>query len=214
LHTESSRSSIPSEVSPLLTPSKSQPLSHSTSSESLSVSGKRTPRDQDLPETPLIRSSSQPHQAEAPVTPVTPASRNNLSLIMPGPLSSPFSSLTAVVADELRRGVEGVPSPNRKRLGGSLRTPRSSSRAVPKPSRSARKAKSPHTVGQGDTVGSEEMTVSRSQQTPPPAVAEEPGPVKRKMRKLSATLGDLARRKRAKSAAVREQSDGEEENGR
>jgi magnesium transporter len=226
LNSQSSRSSIPSEVSSLLenpwqasgmerpfaTPPKTRLWLHGTSSESPSVSGTRTPRDQDPPEVSLTRSSSQPLQTDAPTTPATPAPRNSLSLMMPGPLplSSPFSSLTAVVADELRRGVDNVPSPSRKRHSG-LRVPRSSSQP------STRKAKSPHAAGQGDAVGSEGIA-SRPQQTPSRVAAEVPGPVntgKGRARKLSLALSDFVRRKKANSTTVEgEQSESGEENGR
>ncbi|KAH0544395.1 hypothetical protein FGG08_001421 [Glutinoglossum americanum] len=227
LHSQSSRSSIPSGSSslaenpwqtsdtddPLATPSRPRPRLHGTSSESLPVSGLRTPTGQDQ-DASLTRSLSQPHQTEAPATPVTPAPRKTLSRMMPGPLSSPLSSLTAVVADELRRGADSLSSPSRKRLGHSLRVPRLSSHVTPKITRSARKTKTSHTVSQDDTVGNEETIASSSQQTTSPVVAEDPGSVnigEGRVRKLSATLGDFIRRKRAKSGvAEREQSDDEE----
>jgi magnesium transporter len=80
------------------------------------------------PTTPRISSQGDPHthpngppQADT-LRPVTPVARHSISL-MPGPLFSPLSSsLTAVVADSLRRGVD---SPLRKR---SIRRPRLSIR--------------------------------------------------------------------------------------
>lgn len=85
------------------------------------------------PTTPRSSSQGDPHthpndqdpngpsQADT-LRPVTPAARHSLSL-MPGPLISPLSSsLAAVVADSLRRGVD---SPLRKR---SVRRPRLSIR--------------------------------------------------------------------------------------
>jgi drug/metabolite transporter (DMT)-like permease len=85
------------------------------------------------PTTPRTSSHGDPHthpndqyqngppQADT-LRPVTPAARHSISL-MPGPLISPLSSsLTAVVADSLRRGVD---SPLRKR---SIRRPRLSIR--------------------------------------------------------------------------------------
>jgi magnesium transporter len=85
------------------------------------------------PTTPRTSSQGDPHthpndqnpngrpQADT-LRPVTPVARHSISL-MPGPLFSPLSSsLTAVVADSLRRGVD---SPLRKR---SIRRPRLSIR--------------------------------------------------------------------------------------
>jgi hypothetical protein len=66
---------------------------------------------------PSLQTSPAPPQADA-VRPMTPA-RQSLSRMMPGPLISPLSSsLSAVVADSLRRGVD-QPSRNvrRPRLG-------------------------------------------------------------------------------------------------
>jgi magnesium transporter len=86
-----------------------------------------------LPTTPRTSSQRDPHTHPNDQNPnghpqadtlrlVTPAARHSISL-MPGPLISPLSSsLTAVVADSLRRGVN---SPLRKR---SIRRPRLSIR--------------------------------------------------------------------------------------
>ncbi|KAI9764259.1 MAG: hypothetical protein M1840_008550 [Geoglossum simile] len=178
------------EEQPIATPSKSRPQLHARLSKSTIASGTQTPRDQELPELNLSRSSSrpQPQPAEEPTTPV-PRHRT-LSFMMPGPLSSPFSSLTAVVADELRRGIDSAPSPIHKRFG-SLRIPKPSSNAVSRLTRSARKAKAPSTADANDSSGS-----------PPPATTESSGPmsaVKGRVRGLSATLGDWVRPKKAKT---------------
>ncbi|KAH0562235.1 hypothetical protein GP486_003072 [Trichoglossum hirsutum] len=227
LHSRSSRSSIPSGVSslmehpweapdtehPLATPSKSRSRLRATSSESLSMLGARTSRDQDHPETSHAHLPSQPHQTEAPITPVTRTPRNSLSLIIPGPVSSPLSSLTAIVADELRRGSDSVQSTGRKIFGGSLRIPGSPSHAVSKLARSARKAKAPHTVDQGDVIGGEETDASGSQQTPTSVATEGPGPVntgKSRARGLSVSLDDFIKRKKHKSHST-ERNQGDDE---
>ncbi|KAI9779131.1 MAG: hypothetical protein M1839_007666 [Geoglossum umbratile] len=201
------RSSVPSRASSLLanpwqdeeqppaTPSRPRLRLHASSSESAIASGTQTPRDQELPELNLARSSSQPHPTERPTT---PAPRHRaLSFMMPGPLSSPLSSLTAVVADELRRGIDSASSPIHKRFG-SLRASGPSSNKVSRLTRSARKAKATRVV----VDGSEDMEPSGSPLMPSPVIAEGPEPAntgKGRRRGLSATLGDFARRKKAKS---------------
>lgn len=61
---------------------------------------------QDNPHTHPKQQTLNPPQPDPAVRPATPA-RTSLSLIMPGPLSSPLSGgLSVVVADSLRRGVD------------------------------------------------------------------------------------------------------------
>jgi hypothetical protein len=193
------------EEQPIDTPSKSQPQLYTSSSESAIASGTQTPRDQELPELNLARSSSQPQPAEQPTTP-TPRHRK-LSFMVPGPLSSPLSSLTAVVADELRRGIDSASSPVHKRFG-SLRISKPSSTAVSRLTRSARKAKAPLAVDTNES--------SRLSLMPPTATTESSGltsTVKDMGRGLSATLGDFVRPKKAKAdpGESRDQQDTERE---
>ncbi|KAI9893117.1 MAG: hypothetical protein M1814_000665 [Vezdaea aestivalis] len=94
------------------------PLGSSISSPSPLL---RLPRDQ---ETTPIQSPDQ--QARLPVTPdrKSTVKRSSISRILPGPLFSPLSSsLSGVVADSLRRGLDVTPI-SRRGGGGSLRDPR------------------------------------------------------------------------------------------
>lgn len=101
---------IPSIASSPVLPSEAQ-----TSASSTVSIRPTTPRtsSQGNPHThPNDQNPNGPSQTDH-LRPVTPAARHSISLILPGPLISPLSSsLTAVVADSIRRGVD---SPLRRR---------------------------------------------------------------------------------------------------
>ena len=112
---------MPSTTSSPVLPSESQTQ---PSPASLRPTPPRTSPQGDPHTHPNDQSPNAPPQADT-LRPVPPAARHSISLI-PGPLSSPLSSsLAAVVADSLRRGVD---SPLRKR---SIRRSRPSIRKMP-----------------------------------------------------------------------------------
>jgi len=107
-----------STTSSSVVPSEAQTQSSSTS---LHPTTPHTSTHGDPHTHPHDQSPNGPPHADT-LRPVTPAARHSMSL-MPGPLISPLSSsLTVVVADSLRRGVD---SPLRKR---SIKRPRLSTR--------------------------------------------------------------------------------------
>jgi drug/metabolite transporter (DMT)-like permease len=109
---------MPSMTSSPVLPSEAQTQ---PSPASLRPTTPRTTSQGDPYTHPNDQNPNGPPQADT-LRPVTPAARHSISL-MPGPLISPLSSsLTAVVADSLRRGVD---SPLRKR---SIKRPRLSIR--------------------------------------------------------------------------------------
>jgi magnesium transporter len=120
---------MPSTTSSPVLPSEAQ-----TSASSTSSLRPTTPRtsSQGAPQThPNDQDPNGPPQADVDhLRPVTPAARNSMSLILPGPLISPLSSsLTAVVAESIRRGVD---SPLRRK---SIKRPHLSIRRKSGPQR-------------------------------------------------------------------------------
>jgi magnesium transporter len=112
---------MPSTTSSSVLPSEAQTQS---STASLWPTTPHTSSQGDPHTHPNEQNTNRPPQADT-LRPVTPAARHSISL-MPGPLISPLSSsLTAVVADSLRKGVD---SPLRKR---SIRRPHLSIRKKP-----------------------------------------------------------------------------------
>lgn len=138
------------------------------------------PRGQTQQHLPTLRS-------ERPST----LTRRSMSRMMPGPLVSPLSSsLSAVVADSLRRGVE---TPTRRRPRMSM----------------IRKSTSHRSTDVGSTGAEAALGASTSPlqepPLPPPARAGDeesqhsPTAAKGRSQSLSATLGDYFRHKRARS---------------
>ena len=75
---------------------------------------------QDVEDRPLAtRSTSNVVESEPRIDPSHTPSRRSLSQFVSGPLSSPLSSLSALVADSRRRGLNTAPK--RRRRGGSVR---------------------------------------------------------------------------------------------
>ena len=127
-----------------------------------------------------------------PSTPVRPTSlsRRSMAHLTPGPLMSPLSSsLSAVVADSLRKGVDAPAVRRRTRItqtGGSRRGARSSS---------------------GDVTVTDSTPLKAAHV--PEETAEPDSPSRRgKPRSLSVTLGELFRVKRSRKG---KSSDGAEE---
>ncbi|KAI9807397.1 MAG: hypothetical protein M1833_000142 [Piccolia ochrophora] len=101
-----------------LGPPRPPPLSTAVSSPHVASSS----RPHISPSTPR-RSSNTPHE-----TPPSSLSRRSVSKLTPGPLMPTLSSsLSAVVADTLRRGVDGSPA-SRRHLARSLQRPNDRSR--------------------------------------------------------------------------------------
>lgn len=123
--------------------------------------------------------------------PVTPA-RTSLSLIMPGPLSSPLSGgLSAVVADTLRRGIDSPMSArSRKSSRMDIRRMRSSPQVLLEPE----DGEDGSPLKQSQTYDDE---VPRSEAS---TRAEEAGSSvpRNRARSLSNTLGDFLRGRRGK----------------
>lgn len=121
--------------------------------------------------------------------------RRSMSRMMPGPLVSPLSSsLSAVVADSLRRGLE---TPTRRRPRASV----------------VRKSMSHRSTGDGSAEAETGLgSPLRGAQTRHARAGDEGSPqgttaIKGRSHSLSATLGDLFRHKRTKSPGDRQADD-------
>jgi len=131
-----------------------QPLQTTTSSPLLPFEAQDTVR----PATPRFQTTllPSPPKTDRPST----LSRRSMSRMMPGPLASPLSSsLSAIVADSLRRGVETSPTRRRPRLARlqkstSQRTAGATARLVGEDPQGSSVLKS--TQHQDDRSGSEE----------------------------------------------------------
>ena len=130
---------------------------------------------------PLLPSEAQ---RSAPNTPRRPSalSRRSMARLTPGPLMSPLSSsLSAVVADNLRRGID---SPNsRKRLSA----------------RGSRSHRATRTESAGDAVATRLPSSLEVSQLPEEAVDTGRPPTAGRSQSVSATLGDFFRLKRENS---------------
>lgn len=155
---------------------------------------------QDNPHThPNLQSSPAPPQADPNIKerPVTPA-RTSLSLIIPGPLSSPLSGgLSAVVADSLRRGVNYPASVRSRRTSrpgiGGLK---SVSQGPPLPQEDTDERPPPLKQSQTHDDVPRTSHGERSTQT---LSGEDNGPITRsRARSMSNTIGDFLRGRRGK----------------
>ncbi|KAI9840263.1 MAG: hypothetical protein M1837_001798 [Sclerophora amabilis] len=164
-----------------------------------------TSKDQGLeerPSTPRISSlgtPTTPLNAERPKN----LSKRSMSRLIPGPFSSPLSSsLSAVVADSLRRRGE---SPKYRRVGSSPRTT-VDRRAVRNPpnSKSPRKGGSSAAASEENMLGASPL---RDAQTPPAEGDEAPDVSSRddggneRSRSLRSSLGEIFRGKRRKTGS-------------
>lgn len=219
IHTKSMTQLTSPSQSSLQQPQQPPPL-HATTSEPViaqqsSLAPTSSPR---RPHTPLKRNISTPIQdSPAKSPPATPdmerrpsqptnlldpnqshrlLSRQSVAGLLPGPLMSPLStSLSAIVADSLRRG-EGTP-------GSTLRRKRSKSRRRPGgDGRKATAALKRHSIASGDIdFGDEEGDGG--------AAAEDHAG---RLRSLSATWGEIfGRRPRAESKVINDGNVGQSE---
>lgn len=153
---------------------------------------------QDNPHTHPIYQSHNPPQPDPGLKdrPITPA-RTSLSLIMPGPLSSPLSGgLSAVVADTLRRGVDS-PMSAKSRRSSKLSVRRLKSISQGPFDLDDGEEGSPLKQSQTNEDGVMTPRTShgeRSIQTPD----EESSSSRNRARSLSNTLGDFLRGKRGR----------------
>lgn len=144
------------------------------------------------PHTPLYDDPRNP----SPSTPGRPStlSRPSMARLTPGPFMSPLSSsLSAVVADSIRRGPDSPSSRKRPRFPG-LRKSRSQRATID---------------ASGDTSGSSPL---KATQLPEEAVdTDDRPPRKARSQSVSATLGEFFRLKRERSKGKSDDRDGHDD---
>ncbi len=160
-----------------LAPGRPQPLESTISSPLLPSQARRS----DPPLTPQAR-QSQGRLSVSKAGRPSALSRRSMARLTPGPLLSPLSSpLSAVVADNLRRGMDSPSA--RKRPGLGLRS-----------SKSQR--------GTRSSTSGEVLTASspiKARQSPEEASQDERPPTASRSQSVSATLGEFFRLKRERS---------------
>lgn len=130
---------------------------------------------------PLLPSEAQRSNPTTPTRPST-LSRRSIARMTPGPLMSPLSSsLSAVVADNLRKGMDSPPA--RKR---------------PRP-RGARSQRASRSEGAGEAIAAPLPSPLQISQLPEEAVDTQRPPTAGRSQSVSATLGEFFRLKRGGS---------------
>ena len=129
--------------------------------------------------------------------------RRSVASLLPGPLTSPLSSsLSAIVADSLRRGVDQLPTPTLRRRSARLKR---------RPTDAAKKR---HSIASGemnfeDDELDDDDPRRASAGSPTP---RRPGGVDGRVRSLSATLGDyFGSQKRQRGESLPEHREGNDE---
>lgn len=194
-------------------PQTPPPLLSHTSTASSRLTHQSVSIDSSLPESPwrssenvlgrpqarasTISSPLLPSEAQClnPTTPIRPStlSRRSMARLTPGPLMSPLSSsLSAVVADNLRRGMD---------------SPSARKRPRPRGSRSQRVNRSDSA---GEAVAPPLPSPLQVSQLPDEAISTERPPTAGRSQSVSAALGDFFRLKRERSKSrSNDESDGD-----